>query len=308
MISNMPATLEEQAPKTTPSRSVFVFRFFTTIVLWSIALLIAFTGYEVLFWLLISAFGLIGLWEFYGMLDHRGLPNFKVTGMLCGIVMLVGSFYYFARIGPAQSYDFEVAVLLFFLLTVFARQMFARLRHDEPLQTMAYTLFGLLYVLWLFNFMTKILYLTPRSGTGAVTGQFYCLYLITVTKFSDMGAYLTGSAIGRHLMVPQISAKKTWEGFFGGLGFALFASLMLVKLMPMHLSRLTWTHATVLGLLLGFAAVIGDLAESIIKRSTDVKDSGNLLPGIGGALDLIDSLLFTAPLLFFYLRLVIRVT
>jgi phosphatidate cytidylyltransferase len=131
--------------------------------------------------------------------------------------------------------------------------------------------------------------------------------LIAVTKFGDMGAYLTGSAIGRHLMTPHISAKKTWEGFFGALGFALFCSLMLFKLMPGHLSALTWTHATILGLLLGFGAVVGDLAESIIKRSTDVKDSGSLLPGIGGALDLVDSLLFTAPLLFFYLRLVIRV-
>jgi phosphatidate cytidylyltransferase len=78
-------------------------------------------------------------------------------------------------------------------------------------------------------------------------------------------------------------------------------------LMPGHLSYLNWTHASVLGLLLGFAAVIGDLAESIVKRATGVKDSGNLLPGIGGALDLVDSLLFTAPLLFFYLRLVVRV-
>ena len=77
--------------------------------------------------------------------------------------------------------------------------------------------------------------------------------------------------------------------------------------MPGHLSVLNWTHATVLGLLLGLAAILGDLAESIIKRSTDVKDSGNLLPGIGGALDLLDSLLFTAPLLFFYMRLVIHV-
>jgi len=74
------------------------------------------------------------------------------------------------------------------------------------------------------------------------------------------------------------------------------------------LAMLSWTNATILGLLLGFAAIIGDLAESIIKRSTGVKDSGNFLPGIGGALDLIDSLLFTAPLLFFYLRLVIRVS
>jgi phosphatidate cytidylyltransferase len=240
------------------------------------------------------------------MLDHASLPNFKITGLICGAIMLVGSFYYFSKVGPAQSYDFELAVLLFFLLTVFTRQMFARLREDEPLRTMAYTLFGLLYVLWLFNFITKILYLTPRAN-GAVTGQFYVLYLIAVTKFSDMGAYLTGSAIGRHLMSPHISAKKTWEGFFGALGFALLCSLALFKLMPGHLSALTWTHATVLGLLLGFAAVIGDLGESIVKRSTGVKDSGGMLPGIGGALDLIDSLLFTAPLLFFYLRLVIRV-
>ena len=122
-----------------------------------------------------------------------------------------------------------------------------------------------------------------------------------------MSFALTGSLIGRHQMSPHISAKKTWEGFFGALGLALLCSLGLFKLMPGHLSVLTWTHATILGLLLGFAAVIGDLAESLIKRSTGVKDSGNLLPGIGGALDLIDSLLFTGPLLFFYLRLVIHV-
>ena len=303
----MPGTIDQAEPNTVTPRSVFIVRFITTIALWSVALVIAFSGYELAFYALICVFGLIALWEFYGMLDHRSLPNFKVTGMICGTVMLVGSFYYFAKIGPAQSYDFETAVLLFFLLTVFARQMFARLRHDEPLQTMAYTLFGLLYVLWLFNFITKIVYVMPRSSSGAVTGQFYVLYLIAVTKFSDMGAYLTGSVVGRHLMIPHISAKKTWEGFFGALVFALLCSLALFKLMPGHLSVLTWTHATILGLLLGFAAVIGDLAESIIKRSTGVKDSGNLLPGIGGALDLLDSLLFTAPLLFFYLRLVIRV-
>ena len=303
----MPATLDQPARTTVTRRSVFILRFVSTIALWAVALFIAFSGYEILFWFLISAFGLIALWEFYGMLDHDRLPNFKITAMICGAIMLGGSFYYFAHMGPAGSYDFEIAVLLFFLLTVFARQMFARLRDDEPLKTMAYTLFGLMYVLWLFNFMTKIVYLTPRSSTGAVTGQFYVLYLIAVTKFSDMGAYLLGSAIGRHQMIPHISPHKTWEGFFGALVLSLCASLALYKLMPGHLSALNWTHATILGLLLGFAAVVGDLAESIIKRSTGVKDSGNLLPGIGGALDLVDSLLFTAPLMFFYLRLVIRV-
>jgi phosphatidate cytidylyltransferase len=303
----MAETLAQIEAKPATKRSVFVFRFASTIVLWSISLGIIFSGYEVAFFVLIGVVGLIALWEFYGMLDHKRLPNFKVTGMICGAVMLCGSFYYFSKVGPGHSYDFEMAVLLFFLLTVFTRQMFDSLRDDAPLQTMAYTLFGLLYVLWLFNFITKIVYVVPRSPTGAVTGQFYCLYLIAITKFSDMGAYLTGSAIGRHQLIPHISPKKTWEGFAGALLFSLLASWGLFKLMPMQLSVLTWTHATILGLLLGFAAVIGDLAESIIKRSTGVKDSGNLLPGIGGALDLIDSLLFTAPLLFFYLRLVIHV-
>jgi phosphatidate cytidylyltransferase len=303
----MPIAIERANPKPGTPRSIFILRFASTITLWTVALVICFSGYEFAFFALISIVGLIALWEFYGMLDHKGLPNFKLTAMICGAAMLVGSFYYFSHFGLSRSYDFEVAVLLFFLLTVFTRQMFNSLRDDEPLQTMAYTLFGLLYVLWLFNFITKIVYVVPRSPSGVVTGQFYCLYLIAVTKFSDMGAYLTGSLIGRHQLIPHISPKKTWEGFFGALAFSLFASLALFRLMPGHLSVLTLTHAIVLGLLLGFAAVIGDLAESIIKRSTGVKDSGNMLPGIGGALDLVDSLLFTAPLLFFYLRLVIRV-
>src|SRR5213595_660091 len=269
----MSATVETQeiGKKPATPRAVFILRFTSTIILWTVALLIAFSGFELAFWGLISAFGLISLWEFYGMLDQHELPNFKLTAMICGAAMLCGSFYYFSHFGLANSYEFETAVLL------------------------------------LFNFMTKILYVVPRSETGAVMGQFYCLYLIAITKFSDMGSYLTGSVIGRHPLIPHISPKKTWEGFFGALGFSLLASLALFKLMPGHLAALNWTHATILGLLLGFAAVIGDLAESIIKRSTGVKDSGRLLPGIGGALDLVDSLLFTAPLLFFYLRLVVRV-
>ncbi len=303
----MAVTLEQQPQKTATARSTFVVRFCSTIALWSVALVIAFSGYEFAFWVLISVFGLVALLEFYRMLDHKALPNFKVTGLICAAVMLGGSFYYFSKTGAGGSRDFEAATLLFFLLTVFGRQLFARLREYAPLEAMAYTLFGLLYVVWMFNFTTKIVYLFPRSDNGMVTGQFYCVYLIAVTKFSDMGAYLVGSVVGRHQMVPHISPQKTWEGFVGALGLSLFASLALFKLMPQHLSALTWTHAVVLGLSLGFAAVIGDLAESIIKRSTGVKDSGNLLPGIGGALDLIDSLLFTAPLLFFYLRFIVGV-
>jgi phosphatidate cytidylyltransferase len=258
------------------------------------------------FFLLIGTIGLLGLWEFYGMLDHKNLPNFKVLAMICGVFFLIGSFYYFSKVGPAGSYDFEVAVLLFFLLIVFARQMFERTRDIRPVETMAYTIFGFLYVLWLFNFVTKLVYLFPRHN-GHFTGQYYVLYCIVVTKFSDMGAYVVGSICGKHLLIPHISPKKTWEGFFGAIAFAVLGSYGTLHLSGDRLPALNDFHAGILGVLLGFAAIIGDLAESIIKRSTDTKDSGHMLPGIGGVLDLIDSLLFTAPLMFFYCRLVLGI-
>src|SRR5213596_2463293 len=103
----MSSTLERTESNVITPRSTFILRFISTIALWSIALAIMFSGYEALYCLLISVFGLLALWEFYRMLDHRGLPNFKVTGLLCGAVMLGGSFYYFSQMGPARSYDFE---------------------------------------------------------------------------------------------------------------------------------------------------------------------------------------------------------
>ncbi len=299
--------LNSLAFRMSSNRAIFLSRLGSTLVLWSVALWIIFSGFEIGFFVLLSSVGLLALWEFYGMLDHKKLPNFKILAMICGLVFIIGSFYYFAKVGPAQSYDFEVSVLLFFLLIVFARQMFERTRHYSPLEAMAYTTFGFLYVLWLFNFITKIVYVFPRDAAGHVTGQYYVLYLIVITKFSDMGAYLTGSVLGKHLLIPHISPKKTWEGFFGALAFSVLGSYAMLALMPHSLGRLNYFHATMVGLLLGFAAIIGDLAESIVKRSCDVKDSGTMLPGIGGALDLIDSLLFTAPLLFFYVRLVLKV-
>jgi len=292
----------------TPNRLVFLRRFGSTVVLWSVALWIILSGYEIGFHFLIGTLAMLGLWEYYTMLDHKKLPNFKIIGLICGVIFLVGSFYYFSHIGPVHSYDFEVATLLFFLLVVFARQMFQHTRDISPLETMAYTIFGLFYVIWMFTFVTKIVYVLPRDAGGHVTGHLYVLFLILVTKFSDMGAYLTGSVIGKHLMVPHISPKKTWEGFFGALAFSTGGACGMVALMPKQLSYFHQKDAVILGLVLGLAAIIGDLGESIIKRSCDVKDSGHLLPGIGGALDLIDSILFTAPLLFFYLRFVLDVS
>jgi len=291
----------------TSTRLVFFRRLGSSLALWTVALGIIFSGSEPGFLFLITTLGLVGLWEFYSMLDHERLPNFKIIGMWCGLLFSWGSFYYFSKVGPAQSYDFEVATLLGFLLVVFGRQMFQKTRDISPLPTMAYTVFGLLYVVWLFGFVTKIVYIIPRDPSGHVQGHFYVLWLIVVTKFSDMGAYLTGSLIGKHPLVPHISPKKTWEGFFGALVFSTAGACGLLALLPKQLAYLHQGDAIVLGLVLGLAAIIGDLAESIVKRSCNVKDSGNFLPGIGGALDLIDSILFTAPLLFFYLRFVIHV-
>ena len=288
-------------------RLTFFLRLASSIGLWAIALGIIFSGFEIGFFVLIACLGLTALWEYFGMLDQRQLPHFKLFGMICGTVFMVGSFHYFRTYGPAQAYHFELAVLLSFLLGVFARQMFQGTRDQLPLETMAFTVFGLLYVLWLFNFVLKIVYVIPSGPEGQPMGQFYILYLVIVTKFSDMGAYLVGSIAGRHKLVPHISPNKTREGLLGGLVFSMLGSFGVFALLPDRLPALNWTHAAILGLLLGFAAVVGDLAESIVKRGAGVKDSSKLLPGIGGMLDLIDSLLFTAPLLFFYLELVIKI-
>jgi phosphatidate cytidylyltransferase len=275
-----------------------------------VALWIIFSGFVPGFLVLVSGLALLGLWEYYAMLDQRRLPNFKYIGMTCGALMIAGSFYTFGAVRAERGYDLEGVTLLGFLLIVFARQMFETTRDRAPLETMAYTVFGLFYVPWLFSFVTKLIFLFPRGADGLVTGHWYVLWLVVVTKFSDMGAYLTGSLIGKHPLIPHISPKKTWEGFFGALAFSAAGALGLVALMPEKLSFLaarSWWEVLLLGMGLGFAAIIGDLAESIIKRNCEVKDSGRMLPGIGGALDLIDSILFTAPLLFYYLRLVVGV-
>lgn len=276
--------------------------------LWALILATIFSGSEIAFFLVISGMALVGLWEYFQMLAHDKIPCFTLTGMICATVFMAGSFYYFSAFGPGKALDFELALLVLFLMVVFGRQMFASMRESEPLQTMAYTLFGLLYIPWLFNFITKILFLTPRAEDGSATGQYYVLFLVLVTKFSDMGAYVFGSVFGRRPFVPHISPKKTWEGLAGALACSMLGSFWLVHLMPQKLGFFTTLDAAILGFGLGLAAIIGDLAESIVKRSAHSKDSSSVLPGIGGTLDLIDSLLFTAPILYFYMRLVLGIS
>lgn len=288
----------------TSKQLTFFARLGSTAGLWVLMLATVFSGFEIGFFCLLAVTAMVALWEYYRMLEADGIGVFTLTGLICALVLLIGGFAIIRAYGPENAYDFELVVLVLFLIVIFARQMF-RGAGSDPLRAMSYTVFGLLYIPWLFSFITKIIYLTPRMADGTATGQYYVLFLVMVTKFSDMGAYVFGSLFGRHPFAPHISPNKTWEGFFGALGTSLIASYWLYALMPGKLSAFRFDDVTVLGLLLGFAAVIGDLAESIVKRGANRKDSSALLPGIGGTLDLIDSLLFTAPLLFIYMRLVL---
>jgi len=245
-------------------------------------------------------------WEFYKICEAKGLRTYKVWGVIGTIGLISGSWFVFgmrefrtmADFAPL-SYDFDICILLVFALGVFVRQ-FPQKLNPQGIETMAVTLFGLIYVAWLANFVTRINFAT-------VNGRYWVMYLVVVTKFTDIGAYLIGSSIGHHKMTPRISPKKTWEGTIGGILFALGGAWLCFRFIP-QLSRdgLNLIHVVVLGLLLGGAAVIGDLAESLVKREAGVKDSSTILPGHGGCLDMIDSLLFTAPLLYVYMRLVLR--
>ncbi|NIP97358.1 MAG: CDP-archaeol synthase, partial [Akkermansiaceae bacterium] len=136
---------------------------------------------------------------------------------------------------------------------------------------------------------------------------FWLLLLVVVTaKFTDMGAYLVGSLCGKHKAIPHISPGKSWEGYFGSLFFAQAGAVGLYLAGGQHLGWIGGLHhVLIVGFLVALAAMVGDLAESILKRSLQVKDSGHLLPGIGGVLDLIDSLCFAAPVAFLYIHLVI---
>jgi len=294
-------------PEMTSKQITFFSRLASTLALWVLMLTTIFAGYDMGFFFLLAAMAMLALWEYYRMLESDGIGVFTLTGLICGVVLLGGGFAIIRLHGPESAYDFELVTLVLFLMVIFARQMFRGAARD-PLRAMAYTVFGLLYIPWLFSFITKIIYLTPLTEAGETTGQYYVLFLVMVTKFSDMGAYVFGSLFGKHPFAPNISPSKTWEGFFGALATSLLAAYWMYAWMPGKLSAFRFDDVTILGLLLGFAAVVGDLAESIVKRGANQKDSSHLLPGIGGTLDLIDSLLFTAPLLFFYMRLVLGVS
>ena len=286
-------------------RTGFLWRLISSLVLWAIMLAVIFwLQRPIWLYLFINLVIARAIWEFYRICEAKGLLTYKVWGVIGTVAMISGSWFFFRQENRLElSYDFDILILLVFALGVFIRQ-FPQKLNPTGIETMAVTLFGLIYVAWLGNFITRINFADHN-------GRYFVMFLVVVTKFTDMGAYLIGSTLGRHKMIPRISPKKTWEGTVGGILFAVGGAVMCLY-WPHSLSQgicasgMNLTHALMLGLLLGAAAVIGDLAESLIKREANVKDSSNILPGHGGALDMLDSFLFTAPLLYVYMRLVLH--
>ena len=299
----------DPAASTTPAPSrtqVFARRLATFVILWSAvlaALFCAGPAFSNYFFLgVMVALSAIGLREFYALAEQRGLVCFKAWGMVGGALLMISTFVYssgeFGReMPPSKVNDFETSILVVLVLGVCLRQLFAP-RNPAGLPAIAVTLLGLLYVPWLLNFLQKIHFFYQANANG----RYYLLYFILVTKCSDTGAYVVGTLLGRHKLIPRLSPGKTWEGLAGALAVATGASAAFAALAGPHLVGMTFLHSIILGLLLGGAAVVGDLIESMFKREAGVKDSGRLLPGMGGMLDLLDSLLFNAPLMYLYLR------
>jgi phosphatidate cytidylyltransferase len=280
------------------AKSNFLRRTFSTLLLWGLILGVIIFDWDWGFGLLIPAIGTIALGEFFYALRNKGIRTFRKTGIVSGLFFLVGSWLILSgRVTFLSQALFELICLLIFLLGILSRQVFDR-SQATPLLTMAVTFFGIFYVVWLFNFVTRLVYF-PATGRES----FLLLYLLLVTKVTDIGAYLGGSLFGRHKMLPEVSPKKTWEGFVVGVMCSVAASYGLVAFFPDRLVLIGKEWAIVLGLVISLVSVVGDLAESVVKRDTQVKDSGGFIPGIGGALDLIDSVLFTAPVLYLFLQL-----
>lgn len=239
--------------------------------------------------------------EFYALLPAANIPRYPVVGTLCGLLYLVAVWAQLTcpALTSTQRAAIEPAMFFLIVTAIFLRQ-FPQTENPRPLETMAGTLMGVLYVPLMLSFYPRLL-LTWGEGTG----RWLIFYGVLVVKVSDIGAYFAGSLLGRHKLCPHISPKKTWEGLAGGIAASLVVSLLWWHWAHGRIGalELTLPHAVSLGLLLPVMGLFGDLAESVFKRAANVKDSASYIQGMGGILDVLDSLLLTAPLLFLYVLL-----
>lgn len=299
--------MADNTPSPTPSKAlVFVRRSASTLALWALVCAVFVSHLSWAYLGLIGLLAFVATMEYFRMLRAAKARCFPLLGLGVSAGYMLVLYGYYLSGSPPPPW-LEALVFSVVLAGAFSLQLREPVRGIESLLAVAVTVLGFGYVAFLFNFSAHLLFVLPGGldvpGRVSAQGAFLLLWLLAVTKFTDMGAYITGSLFGRHKMIPHISPGKTWEGFGGALFFAQLAACGLYAAFPVELAFFGgWTHVVVLGFVLAILAVIGDLAESVVKRALDAKDSGRMLPGIGGSLDLIDSVCFTAPALYFYLK------
>ena len=295
------------APPTTPSRRrVFASRLFSTLLLWSL-LTVAFLQWQNA-WLIIAItgfFGVAGAVEYYRLLrNDPHARSFNALGFVICITYWASVIWYTTTRHNVPPMWLDLAALTASVHGSFLLCYRHQLEGALTLQRIFNTVFGVVYTVIFFGFIARLMYF--QSDGKGITGIFLVLFLVMVTKFSDMGAYVVGVLFGKHKMIPHISPAKSWEGFVGAFIGSFSAAAILLALMPEKIAPITWMHGMILAPVLCATAVTGDLAESVLKRCVAIKDSGHALPGIGGILDLTDSLLFTAPVFYFYLSAIAR--
>lgn len=261
-------------------------RIITSIILISFVIATIFILPNWFFCFVVTLFIGIGLYEFFEMVRKKGIFVYKYFGITMGILLPIIVYLKYGGFVP----DLEPFLIVIISLFVFVLQ-FTRRDNSQALAGISITLLGILYISWFFSFLIRLKYL-PK-------GAYLVAFLLLVTKFGDIGAYIIGNLFGRHNLIPRISPKKTVEGTLGGFLVSIGVAFASKGLLP----NPSVIDLIMLGVLLGVLSQIGDLSESLIKRDCQVKDAATYLPGLGGILDVIDSLLFTTPIFYFYTRM-----
>lgn len=253
-------------------------------------------AFKPIFTAVIAAIIGVAMWELYQIFRAKGLEPALKAGIFFGVFYVlavsVGTQYKAAQMLPE-------AVLLVCLLSCF---LYYFSRGKSPLQNLSATVFSIAYLAIPLACMIRIVYFF--DGADSQDGRWWLFYLIVVTKMTDTGGFFIGKKFGKEKLAPYISPKKTWEGALGGFFAAIAASvaIMLVSLTLDYGSfSLTLWQSLWLGAGIGICAQFGDLSESLLKRDGGIKDS-NQVPGLGGMLDTVDSLVFTAPLVYIFLK------
>ena len=229
------------------------------------------------------------IYEFFRLNSKNVFPRSFISLGICSAMLLPYITYFYRPTGGLWEALFFIIVLITLFLVQFTRR-----ENQNAVALIALTLFGIFYVGWFFTFLVKIRFLED--------GHKLVAYLLLVTKAGDIGAYLVGSKFGKHALIPRISPNKSVEGALGGFIF----SILFAIISRSFLGWMPFGITLIGGILIGTFAQLGDLAESVVKRDYQVKDSSPFLPGLGGMLDVIDSVLFTAPIFYIFLIIVMR--